>query len=180
MQVKRAKIQGAHSILLNDIRNLQISRHYPELVEKLRCDLSETGDANLRRLISEASEDRRLTGLIYSQAKRRREEANLNWDMKMGKWMVEGRAAIAALKKAKEWDGQVTVTDVERWVLANIEEAKSEKLKVLEAEEIYGTAKSIYQAYEYRLSALQSYAKLREVQIRLSLEDIAEQRRNKK
>lgn len=180
MKVKKIKGPATgFSVLLRDIRSLQTGVHYPRLVEKLQTDLSETGDATLKRLIAEASEDRRITGVIFAQAKRLKDEVQTDWDEQMGSWMIKGRKALADLKKKKEWEGQIYTADVDRWILANISESMALKKKLREADEILGTAKSIYQAYEYRLSALQSYAKLREIKIKADLEDFGPKGRRK-
>lgn len=172
--VKKTSAPGMFSVLLRDIRSLQVKVEYPKLVAKLQIDLAEAGDRQLRELIAGAGEDRRVSGLIYRQAKWNRAVVQREWDTESGKWMFEGRAAIAKAKKEKKWDGSVYSLDVDRWVLANIPEATALHKKLQEAEQIYGTAKSLYKSYEYRLSALQTYARLIEKKIEVTLEDLAE------
>ena len=191
VKVKKRKKVGAHverqsppesagddppirrfSVLLTDLRSLQIRELYPKLTAKLQTDLAEAGDKRLKALIAEASEDKRIARMIYAHARNHREQTKDRWDVAMGGWMLKGRATLAGLKKKKEWEGQIYSADVDRWILANIPEALLLKDVVNEAENIYQTARALWVAYETRLSALQSYAKLREIRIRLDLEEM--------
>lgn len=165
----RKPIVGGFSLLLKDVRSLQIQEHYPKLIAKLQINLEETGDKKLRSLISECGEDRRLAGLIYVQAKSHLARVQQKWDLQMGEWMITGRAAIAELKKEKKWDGTVYSSDVEKWVFANISESVKLHQELLQATEINETAKMLYASYESRLSALQTYARLVEKRREIAL-----------
>lgn len=149
-----------YAILNEELDHLPIREVYPKLVAKLQLDIKRVGDAKLRELILEVSEDRRMAGYILAVARDDLRRLEDEFDYKFGEWVVKARAAIAELKKAKQWEGGVNKEDVHSYVARNIPEWKDLKDRVRSAERIYRAAEAFYQAYCDRGTYLQTFARL--------------------
>lgn len=149
-----------YTVLQDELNHLAIPEIYPKLIEKLQVDLKKTGEAKLRELISETPEDMRLAGFIYAVASEDYERVKDEYEALMGKWVTLAREVIAKLKKDKKWEGGAYTADVERWVAGNIKEHKMAKEVLRKSSLLKDAARRLFEAYENRLSSLQSYARL--------------------
>lgn len=148
------------SILNEELDSLPIRNAYPKLVEKLQLDIKRIGDAKLRELILEVSEDRRVAGYIMAVARDNLRRLEDEYELQFGKWIVQARAEIAELKKAKEWEGGVNKEDVQGWIAANVPGWKELKSQIRDAERVYKSAEAFYEAYRDRGTYLQTFARL--------------------
>ena len=149
-------------VLLSDIDATQIEPVYAKLKEKLQVDLKRAGNVTLRRLVLEAPEDQRLAGWMYALAKEELGKAEIDFDRKMGKWIVSGRARIAEMKSDDEWSGTVTQDDVTRVVAEAFPQYGEAKSALLQAEKIERAARTLYDVFSNRLSSLQTFSRLLE------------------
>jgi len=159
---KRSDAPQRWIVFTEELDTLPINEIYTELIEKLRVDVKRAGTSTVQQLIFDAPEDTRLAGYIYAVAKEERERIDDDYNTRMGEWITEARSHIAGLKKEKEWEGQTTQADVERIVFKTFTEAVQVKAVVRRARTIERAAKSLYEAFQSRLSALQTYARLDE------------------
>ena len=149
-----------YSILNEELDSLPIREAYPKLKAKLQMDLKRVGDNQIRELIFQVSEDRRMAGYIYAVSRddlRRLEDA---FEVEFGGWITQARKAIAKLKKNKEWEGGVNKEDVHAWIARNVPEWRIWREKIREATRIKKAAAVFYEAYRDRGSLLQTFAKL--------------------
>jgi hypothetical protein len=158
-----------YAVLNDDIDHLAIEEIYPKLMGSLQVDLKRVGEGRLRDLIAETPEFVRLAGYIYAVASDDYERAKDEYEAKMGIWATEARAQIATLKKEKRWEGGAYSADVERWVAAHIPEHETSKATVRYHRKLRDAARRLFEAYEIRLSSLQSYAKLIQKRMGLSV-----------
>jgi hypothetical protein len=168
---KKSVKPDKYYILNRELDSLPIKEVYPVLIEKLQIDIKRAGFAELRDLIAQSSEDKRLAGYIYAVAIEDKQRVQDAFDEAMGVWIVEAREYIADLKKEKLWDGQVYPTDVERWIAANRTDWGVFKEKLRKADRIVKAAKALWEAYESRLGSLQTYARQIEKRVEHSLEE---------
>lgn len=159
-----------YSVLNDELNHLAIAEIYPRLLEKLQVDLKRSGESMLRQLISETPEDVRLAGFIYAVASEDYERVKDEYEKLMGKWIIRAREEIASLKKQKKWEGGVYTADVERWVAGNIDDHDRAREVVRKSRRIRDAARRLFEAYDNRLSSLQSYARLIQKRKGLSIE----------
>lgn len=159
-----------YSVLNDELNHLAIAEVFPKLRDKLQIDLKRSGESVLRQLISEAPEDMRLAGFIYAVASEDYERVKDEYETLMGIWVTRAREEIAKLKKDKKWEGGVYTSDVERWVAGHIPEHKEAKKVVRYSQRLRDAARRLFEAYEHRLSSLQSYGKLIQKRKGLSVE----------
>jgi hypothetical protein len=170
MKLKEKKHKPSRYSVLNDeLDHLPIKEVYPKLVEKLKIDLVRASETTLRKLIGECSEDTRLAGYIYVVAKDDYERIKNEFEILMGDWVINARAEIAKRKKNKTWEGGAYTQDVERFVKATVPQYKKVEDTVRKSKRAYKAAEELRNAYEKRLSALQTYARLVEKKIGLSV-----------
>ncbi len=171
---KTAPIAAPHptryTVLRDELNHLAVAEIYPQLVEKLQADLKGSGEAMLRQLIADAPEDMRLAGFIYAVASEDYERVKDQYDALMGLWVTKAREEIARLKKEKRWEGGVYTADVERWVAGHIPEHKAAREVLRKSQLLRDGARRLFEAYEGRLSSLQSYGKLIQKRKGLSVE----------
>lgn len=159
-----------YRVLNEELDHLPIAEVYPRLVAKLQTDLIRAGEATLRTLIAEAPEDLRLAGYIYAVAIEDYEKVNAGFEKIFGGWTVQARAAIADLKRGKQWEGGAYTQDVERWIAANVPEFEQVKGTLARAARIRDAARRLFEAYESRLGSLQTYARLVEKRLGINVE----------
>lgn len=159
-QVPPPRHPQRYSVLNDELDHLPIAEVYPRLIEKLQVDLKRGGEAKLRELISQAPDDTRLAGYIYAVAREDHERVKDEFEKLMGSWLTQAREEIAKLKKDKKWEGGVAQADVERWIASNIQDYLAAKDVVRKSERQKDAARYLYEAYQYRLSSLQTYARL--------------------
>ena len=162
---------GRYTVLVEELENLPIREEYPKLKKKLQKDLKRAGDSVLRELLQTVSEDKRIAGYIYAIAKSDYQKVEDAYNTQMGKWAEQAREAIAKLKKAGKWHGQVYTADVERWIAANIPQWQTAKAQLRKATKIRDAARYFWEAYEQRQSGLQTYAKLIEKRRGISVQE---------
>jgi len=171
---KSAPIASPHptrySVLNDELNHLAIAEVYPKLIAKLQTDLKTSGEAVLRQLIADAPEDMRLAGFIYAVASEDYQRVQDDYEALMGIWVTRAREEIATLKKNKKWEGGVYTADVERWVAGHIPEHKAARETLRESQRLRDAARRLFEAYEGRLSSLQSYGKLIQKRKGLSVE----------
>lgn len=159
-----------YSVLNDELNHLAIEEVYPKLLKKLQTDLKRSGEAVLRGLIAETPEDMRLAGFIYAVAAEDYERVKDEYEALMGIWITQARKVIAKLKKDKEWEGGVYTVDIERWVAGHIPEHEAARKVVRKSKLLRDAARRLFEAYEGRLSSLQSYGKLIQKRKGLSVE----------
>lgn len=159
-----------YSVLNDELNHLAIAEVFPKLRDKLQVDLKRSGEGILRQLISEAPEDMRLAGFIYAVASEDYERVKDEYEALMGIWVTRAREEIATLKKDKRWEGGVYTADVERWVAGHIPEHKQAREVLRHSQRLRDAARRLFEAYENRLSSLQSYGKLIQKRKGLSVE----------
>ena len=158
-----------YSVLNDELNHLAIEEVYPKLLKKLQIDLKRS-EAKLRELIPETPEDMRLAGFIYAVAAEDYERVKDEYEALMGVWITKAREVIATLKKEKRWEGGVYTTDIERWVAGHIPEHGAARKVVRKSKLLRDAARRLFEAYEGRLSSLQSYGKLIQKRKGLSVE----------
>jgi hypothetical protein len=149
-----------YAVLNDELDHLPIATIYPKLIAKLQTDLKRSGEAKLKELIASAPDDSRLAGYIYAVAREDHERIKDEFERLMGGWLVTARKDIAELKKNKEWEGGVAQADVERYIANNEPSYLSAKEVFRKSERQVDAARRLFESYQYRLSSLQSYAKL--------------------
>lgn len=159
-----------YSVLNDELNHLAIKEVYPKLLANLQIDLKRSGESVLRGLIAETPEDMRLAGFIYAVASEDYERVKDEYEALMGVWITKARKVIAKLKKDKEWEGGVYTTDIERWVAGHIPEHEAARKVVRKSKLLRDAARRLFEAYEGRLSSLQSYGKLVQKRKGLSVE----------
>lgn len=159
-----------YSVLNDELNHLAIAEVYPKLLERLQTDLKTSGESVLRQLIGDAPEDMRLAGFIYAVASEDYERVKDDYEALMGIWVTRARQEIATLKKNKKWEGGVYTADVERWVAGHIPEHKAAREVLRKSQRLRDAARRLFEAYEGRLSSLQSYGKLIQKRKGLSVE----------
>jgi len=159
-----------YSVLHDELNHLAVEEVYPELLEKLQTDLKRGSESVLRGLIANTPEDLRLAGFIYAVASEDYERVKDEYEALMGIWGTRARKEIATLKRNKEWEGGVYTSDVERWVAGHIPEHKEARAVLRKSKLLRDSARRLFEAYEGRLSSLQSYGKLIQKRKGLSVE----------
>lgn len=149
-----------YAVLNEELDHLPIATVYPRLLEKLQTDLKRSGEAKLRELISQAPEDTRLAGYIYAVASEDHQRVKDEFEALMGGWVLLAREKIAKLKKEKKWEGAAYTADIERWIASSIPDHGKAKEVVRKSRRQRDAARRLFEAYQNRLSSLQSYAKL--------------------
>ncbi len=149
-----------YAILNEELDGLPIREVYPKLRDKLQLDVKRVGDATLRQLILEVSEDRRMAGYILAVARDELRRLEDEFEFQFGDWVVRTRADIAKLKKDKQWEGGVNKEDVHSYIARNIPDWKVLKDRLRSAERVYRAAEAFYEAYKDRGNYLQTYARL--------------------
>lgn len=158
----QAQPPDKYAVLREDLETLPIKGAYPDLMKKLSINEKSVGDDVLRQLILECPEDKRLSGFIYAVAKDDMERVG-DWYLELrGKWAEKAQAEIAVLKSKKLWAGSVYPSNIDEWIAANIPEWKEAKARLRDAKKICDTARRLWEAYDTRLSSLQTYARLTE------------------
>jgi hypothetical protein len=168
--LKKSIVPTRYTVLNSELDTLPIKEVYPKLVEKLQIDLKRCGEGKLRELISQTPEDLRLAGYIYAVATEDHEKIKDAFEAKMGQWVIDAKREIAAKKKAKEWEGGTYTADVERVIAAEADGYKQAKEKLNKSARIKDAARRLFESYEIRLSSLQTYAKLVQKRMGLSVE----------
>jgi len=169
MKSKRLSKAVRYSVLNEELDSLPIREAYPRLIEKLQVDVKRLGDAELRRLIFEVSEDKRVAGYILAVARDDFRRAEDRFEAFFGEWVLRARKEIARLKKEKEWEGGVNREDVHSYIARYIPEWREEKDRLRKAERIYRAADALYEAYKDRGNYLQTFARLREKRVSVEL-----------
>ncbi len=147
-------------ILQEELDNLSIREVYPKLVEKLGINPRELGKLELKDYIFTCSDDARLAGYIYAIARSDLHRLEDEFDVKMGEWLLDTRADIAAMKEDKDWIGAVSKEDVNRIVAKEQKEYRSYRERIHKAEMINMSLKAFYESWQHRLSSLQTFARL--------------------
>ena len=142
----KPKRPNRYSILNEELDGLPIRVVYPKLVAKLQLDVKRVGDLELRELILQVSDDRRMAGYILAVARDDLRRLEDEFEYQFGDWVVQTRAAIAKLKRDKKWEGGVNKEDVHSYIARNIPEWKTLKDKIRTAERIYRAAEAFYEA----------------------------------
>lgn len=166
---KKGYIPTRYSALNDELDHLPIKEVYPKLVKKLQVDLGRAPESILRQLIAECSEDTRLAGYIYVVAKDDYERIEAESEAVFGGLVIKAREEIAGLKAKKKWEGAAYSKEVERFAAAQYPDYLKTHKIVRESKRLYKAARSLKEAYEKRLSALQTYARLVEKKTGLSV-----------
>lgn len=156
----KAKKPNRYAILNEELDGLPIRIVYPKLLAKLQLDVKRVGDMELRKLILEVSEDRRMAGYILAVARDDLRRLEDEFEIQFGEWVVAARADIADLKKAKQWEGGVNKEDVHSYIAKNVPEWRELRNRVRSAERIYKATEVFYEAYRDRGNYLQTFARL--------------------
>ncbi|MCK5019337.1 MAG: hypothetical protein KAS32_19915 [Candidatus Peribacteraceae bacterium] len=157
---KILKNPARYYILQEELDNLSIREVYPNLVKKIAVDPRELGKLELKNYIFTCSDDARLAGYIYAIAKSDLHRLEDEFDVKMGEWLLDTRADIAAMKEDKDWIGSVSKEDVNRIIAKEQEEYRSYMKRIRKAERTVMALKAFYDSWQHRLSSLQTFARL--------------------
>ena len=158
--------------LQKELDDLKVGEVYDSLIKKLEVNLRDAGDQVLRDLIGSCSNDLRLAGYCYTVAKEDYQRVLDSYDKFLGKYEKIAQLNIMQLKQNKEWAGQTSKESIRSWIAANVPVHKPWFETLRKSKEILDACKILYNAYEGRLSALQTYARLIEKRRGVSVEEL--------
>lgn len=161
---KEIAVPKKYNVLIDRLKNLDISKVYEKLEGELRLDEKRMNLTALVTALDECTDNARLAGYLMVKAKRERDKLLLKADEIMYPFLLKARKAITQLKKDKKIDGQITIDMVDGYCANNFEDYRTIKAEIIEIKRVVSMLKVFADQWSNRQSALQTVARLMERQ----------------